>query len=162
VKLNATHRFAAPIGAVCDAMGDPDFYAGLRLPDVDPPEVLVRTVKGTRTDIHVRFRYTGKLDPIARRIVGNDHVTWVQRLEIDPPSQSCALSVAPEVGVMPVTCGGTFTLHPIDGDRCLRTLAGDLRVRVPLIGSRAERSLAPGILRRLDLEAEALDHYLAK
>lgn len=161
MKLTASHRFAAPTARVCDGMGDPDFYAELRLPDIEPPEVVVRTVKGTRVDIHVRFTYTGKLDPIARRIVGHERVSWVQRLEIEPESRSCALSVDPDVGVVPVTCSGTFTLHDTEGERCLRTFEGDLRIRVPIIGSRAEKSLAPGIVRRLDLEAEALDHYLA-
>jgi Protein of unknown function (DUF2505). len=161
VKLTASHIFGAPVGAVCEAMGDPDFYAALRLPDIEPPELLVRSVDGARVDIHVRFTYTGKLDPIARRIVGHDHVAWVQRLVIDPSSQSCALSVAPEVGVVPVMCTGTFELHGADGAQCLRTLDGELRIKVPIIGGRAERSLGPGIMRRLDLEAEALDQFLA-
>jgi hypothetical protein len=141
-------------------MGDPAFYAELRLPDVEPPEVVVRTVDGDRVDMHVRFTYTGKLDPVARRIVGHEHVAWVQRLKIDPGSGTAALSVDPDVGVIPVTCSGTFTLHDVDGGRCLRTLAAELKIRVPIIGSRAEKSLAPGILRRLDLEAQALDRYL--
>jgi hypothetical protein len=160
VKLAARHRFAAPVSAVCEAMGDPEFYAGLRLPDVEPPELISRTGDGDRVDVRVRFRYTGKLDPIARRIVGRDHVTWVQNLEIDRSSQSCALQVVPEMGAVPVSCTGTFVLRDEDGG-CVRTLDGDLRIRVPLIGSRAERSLAPGIMRRLDLEAVALDRYLA-
>ena len=142
-------------------MGDPDFYARLHLPDVELPEVIARTANGDRVDIHVRFTYTGKLDPIARRIVGHDHVAWVQRLVIDAAAHSATLTVSPEVGVIPVTCSGTFVLARMTAG-CLRTLDGDLRIRVPLIGSRAERSLAPGILRRLDLEAEALDRYLAR
>jgi hypothetical protein len=142
-------------------MGDPDFYAVLRLPDIEPPEVMARVADGTRVDIHVRFTYTGKLDPIARRVVGHERVTWVQRLEIDRSAKSCVLSVVPDVGVIPVTCTGTFTLRDEEGSRCVRTLAGDLRIRVPLIGSRAERAIAPGIVRRLDLEAAALDRFLA-
>ena len=35
-------------------------------------------------------------------------------------------------------------------------IAGDFRVRVPLIGGTAERRIVPGIMRRLDVEAEAL------
>jgi hypothetical protein len=159
VKLAARHKFAASPDAVCDAMGDADFYAGLRLPDVDPPELISRTGEGDRVDVHVRFRYTGKLDPIARRIVGSDHVSWIQQLEINRATHSCALKVVPETGAIPVSCTGTFVLHDEAGG-CLRVLDGDLRVRVPLIGGRAERSLAPGITRRLDLEAEALDRYL--
>jgi hypothetical protein len=160
VKLSASHIFDAPPAVVCEGMGDSDFYAGLRLPDIEPPEMLARTANNGRVDIHVRFTYTGKLDPIARRIVGHDHVAWVQRLVIDPSTQSCELTVKPEVGVMPVSCTGRFELHHADDNRCLRTLSGDLRIKVPLIGARAERSLAPGILRRLDLEAAALDDFL--
>jgi hypothetical protein len=161
VKLSASHIFSVPAAAVCEGMGDADFYTGLQLPDLEPPEVLVRTANGDRVDIHLRFSYTGRLDPIARRVVGSERVTWVQRLEIDAASRSCTLSVAPDAGLIPVTCAGTFTLHDADGGQCLRTLAGELRVKVPIIGSRAERSLAPGITRRLDLEAAALDAYLA-
>jgi hypothetical protein len=161
VKLAASHIFGAPAAAVCEAMGDPNFYASLELPDVEAPEVLVRTADGERVDIHVRFTYSGKLDAIARRIVGSDHVTWVQRLVIDSASRSCALTVVPAAGVVPVTCVGTFELHDADGEQCLRTLDGELRVKVPIIGGRAEKSLAPGILRRLDVEAEAMNAYLA-
>ena len=160
MKLAATHRFAAPLAAVCAAMADPDFYAVLRLPDVDPPELISLSGRGDRVDVHVRFRYTGRLDPIARRIVGHDHISWVQQLEIDQTAQTCALSVVPEISAVTVSCHGTFALRD-DGTGCRRTLDGDLRIRVPIIGSRAERSLAPGILRRLDLEAEALDRFLA-
>jgi hypothetical protein len=160
VKLAATHRFAASVDAVCDGMGDPDFYAGLRLPDVEPPEVIARTHEGDHVDVRVRFTYTGKLDPIARRIVGHDHVSWIQQLGIHRASRSCALQVVPETGPVPVSCTGMFVLR-VEGAGCVRTLDGDLRIRVPLIGARAERSLAPGIMRRLDLEALALDRYLA-
>ncbi len=161
MRLAASHHFTASIAEVGAAMGDPAFYAELRLPDVEPPELVSREADGERVDVHVRFTYTGKLDPIARRIVGHDHVSWVQQLQIDPSTASAALQVVPAVGMVPVTCTGTFTLRD-EGDGCVRTLDGDLRIKVPIIGSRAEKSLAPGILRRLDIEAEALNAFLAK
>lgn len=161
MRLTGSHIFSAPAAAVAAGMGDADFYGSLRLPDLEAPEVIVRTEDGSRVDIHLRFTYTGKLDPIARRVVGREQVTWVQRLVIDAATRTCALAVTPEIGVIPVSCSGTFTLHDADGGQCLRTLDGELRVKVPVIGGRAERSLAPGITRRLDLEAEALDAYLA-
>jgi hypothetical protein len=162
VKLNATHIFSAPVGAVCEGMGDADFYAQLLLPDLEAPELLVRTVDGDRVDIHTRFTYTGKLDPIAKKIVGKDHITWVQRLVIDSAAHSAELTVSPEVGVIPVSCRGTFELHEADGDQCLRTLDGELKIKIPIIGSKGEKSLAPGIMRRLDLEAEALNEFLTR
>ena len=161
MRLSASHIFSAPAAAVCVGMADADFYASLDLPDLERPELLVRSEHGARVDIHLRFTYTGRLDPVARRIVGRDRVTWVQRLVVDAAARSCALLVEPEIGVVPVSCTGTFTMHDADGDQCLRTLAGDLRVKVPVIGGRAERSLAPGITRRLDREAAALDESRA-
>ena len=161
MKLDASQIFSAPADAVCAGMADADFYAALDLPDLERPELLVCKARGPKTDIHLRFTYTGRLDPIARRVVGRDHVTWIQRLVVDHAARSCTLTVEPEIGVVPVTCAGTFTMHDADGNQCLRTLAGELRVKVPVIGGRAERSLAPGITRRLDLEAAALDRYLA-
>jgi hypothetical protein len=162
VKLHASHIFSASAAAVCVGMADTEFYATLDLPDLERPELLVRTETGATTDVHLRFTYTGRLDPIARRIVGHDRVTWVQRLVVDAGARSCALTVAPEIGVVPVSCTGTFRMHDADGGQCLRILDGELRVKVPVIGGRAERSLAPGIMRRLDLEAAALEAYLAR
>jgi hypothetical protein len=162
VKLRSSHIFSAPAAAVCAGMADADFYATLDLPDLERPELLVRAENGAQTDVHLRFTYTGRLDPVARRIVGRDHVTWVQRLVVDASARTCALTVAPEIGVVPVSCEGTFTMHDADGGQCLRTLDGELRVKVPVIGGRAERSLAPGITRRLELEAAALDAYLTR
>jgi hypothetical protein len=160
VRLDAEHRFHSSPADVCDAMGDPAFYATLRLPDIEPPEVLSRTATGEHVDISIRFEYTGKLDPIVRRIVGHERVAWVQELGIDRDTCACTLAVKPDVGVVPVSCSGTFALRD-DGDGCVRTLRGELKIKVPIIGGRAEKSLAPGILRRIDLEAVALDEFLA-
>ncbi|MER3452944.1 MAG: DUF2505 domain-containing protein, partial [Acidimicrobiia bacterium] len=43
-----------------------------------------------------------------------------------------------------------------------RVIDGTLAVDVPLIGRSAERRILPGLLRRLDAEAEALRSWLAR
>ncbi len=157
VKLTATHHFGASPAAVRAAMVDREFYAHLFLPDLEPPVVVDRRETGDRVELRLRFAFTGRLDPIARRIVGGDRVSWIQELLLD--GTACELRVHPEARRIPVTCSGRFVLAP-QGDGCRRTLDGELRVKVPLIGAQAERALAPGITRRLDLEAVALDGYL--
>jgi hypothetical protein len=47
-----------------------------------------------------------------------------------------------------------------DGSGSVRRLDGELVVAVPAIGRMAERRIVPGLLRRLDIEAEALDGRL--
>jgi len=48
-----------------------------------------------------------------------------------------------------------------DGTRTRRRIAGDLHVRVPLVGGTAERRIVPGLVRRLDVEAEAITGQLS-
>ena len=42
------------------------------------------------------------------------------------------------------------------------TVDGELVVDVPLVGAMAERRIVPGLLRRLDIEAAAVDEHLAR
>jgi Protein of unknown function (DUF2505) len=55
---------------------------------------------------------------------------------------------------------GDITLRPDDGGGTVRRIDGELVVRAPLIGGTAERRIVPGLLRRLDVEAHALDDRL--
>jgi hypothetical protein len=40
---------------------------------------------------------------------------------------------------------------------CRRTIDGDFRIRIPVVGGTAERRVVPGLVRRLEVEADALD-----
>jgi hypothetical protein len=51
-------------------------------------------------------------------------------------------------------------LVEVDDVRCRRRISGDLRVKLPLVGSTAERRIVPGLVRRLDVEAAALQREL--
>ena len=52
-----------------------------------------------------------------------------------------------------------FTLEA-QGEGTIRRLTGELVVAVPLIRTRAERSIVNGLRRRLDIEAEQLERRL--
>lgn len=160
-ELRSQHDFAAPVDAVIAAMSDPGYHAALELPDVAPPELLRHEVDGARTIVEVRFEFAGTLDPIARRVVGNDRIAWVQTITLDPIARRAELVIRPDVRNVKVTCRGTFTFLEHATDHSRRNLVGELKVHVPLIGGRAEAAIAPGIRRRLDLEAEGLARRLA-
>src|SRR5689334_7042265 len=143
-------------------MTDPDFVASLRLPDLEPPEVL----EGGEADdggriVRARFKFVGRLDPIARRIMGNDRISWVQEVRFDAANERGALGVIPDVHPERMKFGGEFRLTEKDGGT-VRTLTGDLSIKVPLISRRAEQHILPGLLTRVDLEAEALRAWLAR
>jgi hypothetical protein len=162
MRLEARHEFPAPVEAVEAAMADPAFYGQLRdLPDLAPPEVLDRTASGSRITLRVRYVFTGHVDPIVKRLVDVDELVWVQTTEFDTEAHEASLTVVPEKLGSMLRCGGRFELAPTPAGGTVRTLTGELKVKVPLLGGRAEKALGPGILRRIDLEADALRTWLA-
>jgi hypothetical protein len=160
VSFDARHEFDAPPAAVAAAMTDPAFVSSLQLPDLEAPEVLDHRADADGTVVRARFRFVGKLDPIARRILGNDRITWVQEVRVDPTSERGTLAVIPDVHPDRMRFSGAYRLEPADGGS-VRSLHGDLSIRVPVVARRAEQHILPGLLRRIDLEAEALRAWLA-
>ena len=39
---------------------------------------------------------------------------------------------------------------------------GDFRIKIPLVGGKAEKAIVPGLARRLDVEADAVAAELAR
>jgi hypothetical protein len=109
----------------------------------------------------LRYEYIGQVDPIARRIVGNRKLSWMQELRIDTQSLTGTLSFSAEHDERRLNGRADVAITATgDGTRSRRRIAGDLHVRVPLIGSTAEHRIVPGLVRRLDVEAEALSNQL--
>lgn len=153
--FHASHHLVAGVEAVMETMVDPRFYAGLELPDVAEAEILGHEEDGERRAIELRYRFTGRVDPIVRRLVGNAPLTWRQHLEIDLARCSGTLIVASE-GPRRLRGDAEITFRS-DGAGTDREIDGNLTVSVPLVRAAAERSIISGFLERLDVEAEAIN-----
>jgi hypothetical protein len=86
----------------------------------------------------------------------------VQEVRVDPSKRAGALTVRADVQADRFQCHGRYELEPLDGGGTRRVLHGSLVIKVPLIGGRAERQILPGLLKRIDVEAAALDQWLAR
>lgn len=161
MRFEAEHHFRGSPGQVAAVLTDPDFYGRLVLPDVGVPRVVERAADGPRSTLGLRYEFTGTLDPTARRIIGPNRLAWVQEVEVDTVTGSGELTFHAQADPRRLHGSARFTLEPQDGG-CVRRLTGDLVVAVPLIGSRAEGRIVPGILRRLDIEAEAVNQVLGR
>jgi hypothetical protein len=161
VHFEVEHEFPAPPTAVADVLCDPAFHTQLDLPDLSRPEVVTSSVEGTTRVLLLRYEYTGQIDAIARRIVGNRKLTWMQELRLDTQSLAGTLSFSAEQDERRLNGKAEVAITPVAGGlRSSRRIAGDLHVRVPLVGGTAERRIAPGLVRRLDVEAAALSSRL--
>jgi hypothetical protein len=170
VDFDARHRFAAPPEQVAAAMTDIDFVTSLVLPDVELAEVVGRIENANGVALRVRYRFVGRLDPVARRVLSGNRVSWVQEVRVDASMRRGTISVSPDIQADRMECRGTYRLEPTgaaggaggagDGTGTTRSLGGALSVHVPLVGRRAEQHILPGVLRRIDIEAAAMQAHL--
>jgi len=160
MRFQAEHQFNGSPGAVAALLVDPEFYQRLALPDLSQPEVLQSNSDGEHSLLQLRYEFLGTLDPIARRLLGENRLTWIQEVRVEHSTGTGDLTYGAAADPTRLRGSGHFTLKEDDG-RCVRRLSGELVVAVPLIGPRAERRIVPGVLRRLDIEAEAINNSLA-
>ena len=167
MRFSVEHRFAAPLDAVEHAMTDPAFFAGLRnLPGIEAPVLLDRREQPGSVELDVRYVFSGDLPSVARRVLGRGELAWVQRSTVDLARHRTDFTIVPEAHADLLTCTGVYLLRsispvPADREETARTISGELRVRVPLLGGRAERAIVGGLVERLDAESEALQRWLA-
>ncbi len=159
MRFHAEHQFNGSERAVSAFLSDPAFYLGLTLPDLSRPEVLEQRQDGDRATIRLRYEFVGSLDPIAHRLIGSDRLAWIQEVRVDRSSGAGALRFEAENDPRRLHGNADFTLTSTGGG-CVRRLRGELVVAVPAIGRMAERRIVPGLLRRLDIEAQALNAQL--
>jgi len=153
------HTFDAPLDAVETAMVDPEFLEGTRLPDVGPPQVLSREEDGDTVTLRVSYHYTGSLDSLARRVLRTSDVAWVQETVLDRQAHRTTFTVTPKVHAERFECGGVMQLTDT-GAVTERVIDGELKIKVPLFGRRAEGLILPGLRTRMNHEAELLDEWL--
>jgi Protein of unknown function (DUF2505) len=161
VRFHAEHTIHGTPAQVAGVLSDPDFYQRLELPDLGAPELLAHEDSAGSALIRLRYTFTGSLDPIARRLLGNQQLAWIQEVRIDATKRSGALTFGAERDPKRLHGQATFVLEPV-GDDTLRRMDGELVVAVPVIGRTAERRIVPGILRRLDIEAQAVDASIGR
>jgi hypothetical protein len=160
VRFVVEHSLPGSPALVAATLCDPAFHLALELPDLGRPDV----VEGSATDgervLRLRYEFVGHLDPIARRFLGDRTLAWLQELRVDTGTLEGTLAFAAEAD--PARLHGTARVHlAAEGNaRTRRRIAGDLHVRVPVIGGTAERRIVPGLVRRLDVEADALARVL--
>ncbi len=160
MRFHTEHAFTGSEQVVAALLSDPDFYLELTLPDLGQPEVLEQRQDVAASSLRLRYEFIGSIDPIARRLIGSDRLSWIQEVRVDRSAGSGALGFQAEKSPKQLHGAATFTLVPTGGG-CVRSLDGELVVAVPGLGRMAERRIVPGVIRRLDIEAQAMNDRLA-
>ncbi len=166
MRFHAEHTFHAAKESVVGVLADPAFALALTLPDLDQPELLEATDDGDQALIRLRYEFTGSLDPMAQRLLGSGRLAWIQEARVDRSRCSGTLRFEAERDPRRLHGRADFTVEASASAssseaRSVRRLDGELVVAIPGIGRMAERRIVPGLLRRLDIEAGAVDTELS-
>jgi hypothetical protein len=159
VRFHAEHHINGSEEAVAALLVDAGFYLHLALPDLSLPELVEERSEGDHAVLRLRYEFVGSLDPIAQRLLGASRLAWIQEVRVDRSAGSGALTFEAEKDPRRLHGAADFVLTESTGGT-LRRIDGDLVVAVPGIGRMAERRIVPGLLRRMDIEAEAMDEKL--
>src|SRR3954470_1338839 len=111
------HDFSAARERVVAMLCDPAFQSQLDLPDLSRPEVIESSTNGTTRVLRLRYAYTGQLDPIARKIIGNRKLTLMQALLLDTQTYEGTLTYSAEEDAGRLNGQATVSIARVDTDR---------------------------------------------
>lgn len=162
MRFESVHSYKAPADAVGSALVDPAFYAELDLPDVGRPRLDAHTRDGAVHRLVTTWVYSGELDPLARRVVGSHKISWSQTLVFDEATMTGSLDITSAIQPGRISCRASVNVIAAGQRSSRRTIRGELKIGIPLIGGKAESALVPGILARLDREGDELGRWLRR
>lgn len=139
---------------------DPDFYAGLgALGAIAPPELRSLTRSERRATAVVAYRFAGRLDGPARRLLDPGKLSWAQVTEMDLQTHRAEVRMVPDNYANLLSFAGWYELSDAGPGRCRQHLEADLRVHVPLLGPLAERALATSVRDNLASTARLVETF---
>ena len=155
------HRFDAPADLVAETLLDEAYQRSLDgIGPLASREVLEQTRSGGRVTRRTRCVLGIDLGA-AKRFLGGGDPAWVEEAIWDPDAARWDWVIHPEVAAELLTASGRIELHD-RGGKTERLVAGQVKVHVPLYGSRVEDSIVRGLEDAYAEEATRLRKWLAK
>jgi Protein of unknown function (DUF2505) len=161
VDFSVEHSFDCDPKALADALLDIDFQRSLS--DIEPLSARELLEQSEQPDGRVLRRVRCVLDidipGAARAIIGDGDPSWIEEAIWDPQTMRWTWTVHPEVAQDKLDAAGTIDVNDVaEGAR--RSVAGRVKVKVPLFGGRVESWIADGMRRAYDEEATRLAAHL--
>lgn len=112
------------------------------------------------TVVRLRYRFVGDLPSAATAVVHPSKLTWVEESTYDHAALRARVRLLPDFYAKKLQASATVVFDDV-GTGSTRTVAGSLKVRVPLVGGQVERVIVNGLVEYLDEEAAHVARYLA-
>jgi hypothetical protein len=164
MKFTITQRFtgAAPARVVA-AYTNSELYTTFEgLTKVARPEVVARDASGDHLSLTLRMRFIAELNAAARAVVDPAKLSWLQDEQYDLRTLSATVVFRPENYADRFSSSGGygFAPDPDDASSTIRTITGDLRVRMMLVGGQVEGAVVSGLREHFAEEQPLVQSWL--
>ena len=163
MRFEIEQRFPAPPDVVLAAYTDPALYQALgRTTRIDRPSLLDIDRRGDAVVVRVRYRFTADVPAAALTVIDPNKLTWVDETRYDLSARTSSTGLVPDHYPDRIAGSATsqFVADGTDPTVTRRLVAGDVTVRVPLVGGRVERAIVDGLREHLESEASAVAAHL--
>lgn len=162
VKFDAEQRWTATVDEIVEIYLDRSFWEGLDgLTATSSPEVRSIERSGDSATVELHYVLTVDLPKDAARFIDPDDVAWVERTTWDLASHRADVAFVPDQAGRLLKASATAVLRQ-DGDDAVRTVTGEVKVHIPLLGSKVEKVIVEGVHDHLDEETAAVRDRLGR
>ncbi len=162
MRFRIEQHLAAGVERVEAALVDPAWYEAVHASEaVWGPELLeVDADGGDLVWLRVRYRFRGRLNAAAARVVDPARLSWVEVSTLDRRTHSIELRVEPDSHAEKLRFTGSIVLRP-QGEVTRRELDGEVKVRIPLVGGRVEGAVVSGLREHAEVEERVFTTFVA-
>lgn len=163
MRFEVSHTFAIPPRRLAEALLDPGLQPDLTdIGALHDRAVLSRDEHADGSMVReIRCVLALEVSGIARSMLGDGDPAWVQHETWSRERTHCDWVIHPEVGADLLSASGVIDVAGSESSST-RTVAGEVKVRVPLYGGKVERWIVGGVTRAYADEAERVSAWLER
>ena len=161
MKFEIVQDLAASVADVDRALVDPAFLVRMaELPKLGSAEVVEQHRDGDVVHQDVRFLFQAELSRSVTRVVDPALMTWIERSVCDLAAHETHCEIIPDHygGLL---SGRYRSVIIAQGPGSQRTITGELKVKLPLVGGKVEGAIVGGLKENAAAQVPLLDAFVA-
>ena len=160
MNFEITHTFDARPDDVARAMLDEDYQRSLKTLGKLRLELIDQKARANGDVIRrTRCVLDMEISGVAKKFIGDGDPAWVEKATWNEEAMAWSFTIDPEIAKELLEAEGTIRVSGV-GEGALRTVEGEVKVRVPFYGGKVEGWIVDGLKDAYDEEAERLKAWL--
>lgn len=161
MKFEITQGLTARVTDVDNALVDPAFLVRMaELPKLGSADVLDQRRDGDVVHQDVRFLFRAELSRAVTRVVDPALMTWIERSVCDLTRHETTCEIIPD-HYRGLLTGRYRSAIAEQRTGSLRTISGELKVKMPLVGGKVEGAIIGGLKENAAAQVGLLDAFIA-